>query len=309
MTVDEPSALSAHDSYGPGPAAAHPDAPALAAVAVEVAEAAAQLVRRRRAEVFGAGDGPAAAAEAVQSKSTPTDPVTVVDTECEAAIRAHLARLRPGDTVLGEELGGADGAPDGAVQWVVDPIDGTVNFMYGIPAYAVSLAAQIDGRTVAGAVIDVAGGETFTAVAGAGATVTGADGKARRLGASAQTDPALALVATGFAYRAERRVRQGALIAALLPQVRDIRRVGAAALDLCMVAAGRVDAHFEHGLSPWDWAAGALIAAEAGARVWVPGTGSGADAGAVTVALAPGLAGPLLGVLDRAGALAAIPVR
>src|SRR5699024_7367109 len=143
----------------------------------------------------------------------------------------------------------------------------------------------------------------------AGATVTRRDGKARRLGASAQTDPALALVATGFAYRAERRVRQGALIAALLPQVRDIRRVGAAALDLCMVAAGRVDAHFEHGLSPWDWAAGALIAAEAGARVWVPGTGSGADAGAVTVALAPGLAGPLLGVLDRAGVLAAIPVR
>ncbi len=309
MTADLPPALSAHDSYGPGAAAPHPDAPALAAVAIEVAEAAAQQVRRRRAEVFGIGGGPADAATAVQSKSTPTDPVTVVDTECEAAIRAHLARLRPDDTVLGEELGGSDAVPDGAVQWVVDPIDGTVNFMYGVPAYAVSLAAQIGGRTVAGVVVDVAGRETFTAIAGAGATVTGRDGHRRPLGASAQVDPALALVATGFAYRTERRVRQGALIAELLPQVRDIRRVGAAALDLCMVAAGRVDAHFEHGLSPWDWAAGALIAAEAGAQVWAPGTDSGSDAGAVTVAVAPGLAAPLIALLDRVGALEPIPVR
>jgi len=304
--VDRPE-----NRYGPGADArtgdgADADPPALLAVAVEVAQAAAAHVRARRPEVFR-GPGPRSADGAVRAKSTPTDPVTVVDTESEDLVRSMLARLRPRDVILGEEAGGAAAAP-GQVRWVVDPIDGTVNFLYGIPAYAVSLAAQIDGRSVAGAVVDVAGGCLYSACAGGGAHLTTADGTVTPLRANGVTDPALALVATGFGYERERRVRQGRIIAELLPQVRDIRRIGAGALDLCMVAAGFVDAHFEHGLSPWDWAAGALIAGEAGAVVRVPGPESTSGEGAVTLAAAPGIAEALLRILGDAGGLDPIPV-
>ncbi|QKT07456.1 inositol monophosphatase [Gordonia sp. X0973] len=277
----------------------------LAEVAVAVAERAADHVRSRRAELFGpAANAPAE--DVVRTKSAPTDPVTVADTESEEVIRAELARLRPADTILGEEGGGATEVPDG-IRWVVDPIDGTVNFLYGIPAYAVSVAAQLDGRSVAGAVVDVARQVTYHAWAGGGAYRTDASGTSR-CRPSAASEPALALVATGFAYSARRRREQARLLQELLPEVRDIRRIGAAALDLCLVAEGAVDAHFEHGLSPWDWAAGGLIAAEAGAVVRTPSPASRADAGDITVAIAPRLADALMGLLDEAGALAPLPI-
>ncbi|WP_228460777.1 inositol monophosphatase family protein [Gordonia crocea] len=275
----------------------------LVEVAVAVAETAADHVRRRRPELFANG---AANRGVVQTKSAPTDPVTVADTESEDVIRAELAQRRPGDAVLGEEGGGDREAPSG-IRWVVDPIDGTVNFLYGIPAYAVSVAAQVDGRSVAGAVVDVARGVTYHASLGGGAFRTDASGT-MALSASAATDPALALVATGFAYSAQRRREQARILCDLLPAVRDIRRIGAAAIDLCLVAEGSVDAHYEHGLSPWDWAAGALIAAEAGAVVITPSADSRSDAGDVTVAIAPGLADPLRAVLDGCGALAPLPL-
>ncbi|GAB3126401.1 inositol monophosphatase family protein [Tsukamurella serpentis] len=283
----------------------HQDRWELSEIAVTIAREAAQHVATRRAEVFGdnafderGDDSP----EAVSTKSTPTDPVTVVDTETERFVRDRLARLRPGDTVLGEEYGGGAGAP-GAVRWVVDPIDGTVNFLYGVPAYAVSIGAQVDGVSVAGAVADVVGGTVYAASLGGGARAISADGTVRRLRANPITDPALALVATGFGYSRQRRERQGAVLAQVLPQVRDVRRIGSAALDLCMVASGRADAHFEHGLSPWDWAAGALIAQEAGATVIVPGPDSNSDDGALTLAVAPAIADRFIEILRGAGGL------
>lgn len=280
------------------------DAEVLRGVAVRVATEAAEHVRTRRPQVFG--DSADAEAEAVQTKSTPTDPVTVVDTETERVLRELLAQLRPGDAVLGEEEGGGDESVDG-VRWVLDPIDGTVNFMYGIPAYAVSVAVQIDGVSVAGAVVDVARDVVYSAAQGHGATARYADGRIERLQCSGVTELSMTLLATGFGYGSRRRAAQGAIIAELLPKVRDIRRIGSAALDLCMVASGAVDAHFEHGLSPWDWAAGSLIAAEAGALVDVPAATSSSADGVVTVAMAPGIAEPLTAALRLVGALDPIP--
>ncbi|MGB7363115.1 MAG: inositol monophosphatase family protein [Rhodococcus sp. (in: high G+C Gram-positive bacteria)] len=275
------------------------DPEVLRRIAVDVARLAGRHVSRRRPEVFGMGaDG--AAADAVQSKSTPTDPVTVVDTETEEIIRARLAVLRPDDSVLGEEGGGDTEAPSG-VRWILDPIDGTVNFLYGIPAYSVSVAAQVDGVSVAGAVQDVVGDRTYAAYVGGGAWSSDATGPWKRLRVTDVDDVGLALVATGFGYDPARRRRQGAVVSALLPEVRDIRRIGSAALDLCMVAAGRVDAHFEHGLSPWDWAAGGLIAAEAGAHVITPSPHSRSDDGEVTIAVAHGVAGDFLELLTQLG--------
>ena len=273
-------------------------------IAVRVATNAAAHVRLRRPQVFGGGshvdDG------AVQSKSTPTDPVTVVDTETERVLREMLARLRPDDAVLGEEEGAENYSLDG-VRWVLDPIDGTVNFMYGIPAYAVSVAVQIDGVSVAGAVVDVARDLVYSAAKGRGAVVERADGTQEILRCSGVTELSMTLLATGFGYGARRRAVQGAIVSELLPQVRDIRRIGSAALDLCMVASGTVDAHFEHGLSPWDWAAGGLIAAEAGALVRLPAPNSTSAQGSVTVAMAPGISEAFLAALRSAGALDPIP--
>ncbi len=283
-------------------AVASADPSTLRAVAVAVAGEAADHVRARRRELFGAD--PAAQVGAVRTKSTDTDPVTVADTESEDLIRRRLTHLRPGDGFLGEERGGDSAGGEHRVRWVVDPIDGTVNFVYGIPAFAVSVAAQVDGRSLAGAVVDVTTGDTYSAAVDEGATLTTADGAVAILRCTPVTDVGLALVATGFSYDAGRRARQGRLVAELLPRVRDIRRIGAAALDLCMVAAGRLDAHYEHGLNPWDWAAGALIAAEAGASVRLP-TGFGAD-GELTVAVAPGIAGEFQALLTALGADAPI---
>lgn len=274
----------------------------LRTVAEALATEAAAFVRRRRAEVFDA-DHPGAAA--VRAKSTPTDPVTVVDTDTERLLRGRLAQLRPGDPVLGEEGGGPADSP-GAVTWVLDPIDGTVNFVYDIPAYAVSIAARVHGVSVAGAVADVVGGRVYSAGVGLGAHVVDQWGTFP-LQCSAVGDLSMALLGTGFGYAARRRAAQAAVLAKLLPVVRDVRRIGSAALDLCMVAAGRLDAFYEHGLHVWDLAAGSLIAAEAGARVLLPDLDHPAGGLGLTIAAAPGIADELTAALQRFGGLDPMP--
>ena len=227
------------------------------------------------------------------AKSTPTDAVTVMDRRAEALILDGLAAERPHDRVVAEESG--DNDRDAEVTWFVDPLDGTVNYLYGIPQYAVSIAASIGDVVVAGVVADVAREETYAAVRGRGAT---RDGKPLRC--TAQADPALALVGTGFAYAAAIRTEQAGVIAQLLPKVRDIRRLGSAALDLCAVAAGSLDAYYEAGMHPWDWAAGTLIAREAGARVdGLRGRPPGAG---VMLAANPQLFGRVHDLLVAAGA-------
>jgi myo-inositol-1(or 4)-monophosphatase len=232
----------------------------LLALAVDVAREAGDLVAAGRAD----------AAVAVAVKSTPTDVVTAVDKASEELITGRLLAARPDDGLLGEE--GAARTGSSGVRWLVDPIDGTVNFLYDLPAYAVSIAAEVDGVVVAGAVLNVATGELFTASAGGGAYVSGparpgSTGARRRLTGSSPKSLEQTLVATGFGYRVEQRRAQGEAVARLLPRVRDIRRFGSAALDLCAAAAGRVDAYYELDLNPWDHAAGALVAAEAGLTV------------------------------------------
>lgn len=277
-------------------------------LAVSLAQEAAAHIRRRRPEVFGGGADSSAVPpnSAVQTKSSRTDPVTIVDQEAEQVIRERLARERAGDAILGEEGGGSDTSTSG-LRWVVDPIDGTVNFLYGIPAYAVSVAVQRDGISIAGAVVDVVADAVYSAARGSGSFLTDRSSNSTQLRCNEVTELDLALVATGFGYGAPRRRRQGELLAELLPRVRDIRRIGSAALDLCMVAAGKADAHYEHGLSPWDWAAGTLIAEEAGAWVRLPSPQSNGAAGELTVAAAPGIARELNQLLVELGVDQPIP--
>lgn len=272
-------------------------------LAVHLAETAAAHVRARRPEVFGPG---AQADDAVQSKSTPTDPVTIVDTETEALVRRMVAELRPGDRVVGEEDGGSLADDPDLVHWVVDLIDGTVNFVYGIPSYSVSVAAVRGGVSVAGAVTDVAHAVTYSAGLGQGAHRAEAGLEPIRLRANPVDTLEMALVATGFAYATDRRIRQGELVARVLPHIRDIRRFGSAALDLCAVAQGRTDAYYEHGLNLWDWAAGALIAAESGVRLILPGPDSPGTAGELVAAAAPGIADELFGLFERTDVTAPI---
>lgn len=233
---------------------APPPAPELRDLAVAVASRAAERVRERA----GAAD------LRVDTKSTATDPVTEVDREVERLIVGALLDARPDDAVVGEE--GADRAGTSGVGWIIDPIDGTVDFVYGIPGCNVSVAATVDGEVVAGAVVDPLHGDVFAAARGHGATRNG-----EPVACTTVVDPALALVGTGFAYDPAERARQAGVLTHVLPRVRDIRRVGAAALDLCWVACGRLDGYYERGLKAWDWAAGALIAEEAGARVGTVG--------------------------------------
>ena len=275
----------------------------LRAVAEQLAAEAAAFVRRRRTETFGVPAGSAAAQ--VRAKSSPTDPVTIVDTETEQLIRRRLAELRPGEPILGEE-GGGQAADSGTVRWVVDPIDGTVNFVYGIPAYSVSIAAQLDGRSVAGAVADVVSGDIYSAGIGLGAHVL-VGGVRSPLRCSDADDLSMALLGTGFGYEPNRRAAQAALLARMLPVIRDIRRIGSAALDLCMVAAGRLDAQYEHGLSVWDWAAGALIAAEAGAVLVLPEPDEPGTAGSLVLVAAPEVAAQLIAALDGFSGLGPLP--
>jgi myo-inositol-1(or 4)-monophosphatase len=277
------------------------DRDGLRAVAEQLAAEAADFVRRRRTEVFGADASRAAAESAVRSKSTPTDPVTVVDTETERLLRDRLAELRPGDPIVGEEEGGAVLGHHGKPTWVLDPIDGTVNFLYGVEAYAVSVGVQVDGQSVAGAVANVPTGEVFSAASGGGAHLR-RDGVTRALRCTAVDNLSMALVGTGFGYSPECRRQQAEVLARLLPEVRDVRRIGSCALDLCMVADGRLDAYYEVGVNVWDWAAGALIAQEAGAVLRLPPLERGDDQSGVIVAAAPGIAAAFDDALARAGA-------
>jgi myo-inositol-1(or 4)-monophosphatase len=274
----------------------------LRSVALQLATEAADFVRRRRGEVFGDAAWPETTGATVRAKSTPTDPVTIVDTETERLLRDRLAELRPGEYILGEEEGGRTDSPAGGPTWVLDPIDGTVNFVYGLPAYAVSVGVQVDGVSVAGAVAHVATGAVYSAALGHGAQVR-QGGETTPLRCTAVDDLAMALVGTGFSYEPQRREQQAAVLARLLPRVRDIRRMGSAALDLCMVAAGGLDAYYEDNLNVWDWAAGALIAAEAGAGLRLPAADGAVGGAGLVVAAAPGIAVALGDALARFGAL------
>lgn len=211
------------------------------------------------------------------SKSSPEDVVTDADRETEALIRLRLAEARPHDGFYGEESNATGGTS--GLTWVVDPIDGTVNYLYGIPAWCVSIAV-VEGEpdpatwtALAGAVRNPVADELFTASAGRGAFLG-----QRQLLVPAEVPLSLALLGTGFSYQAARRERQADVVRGLIGQVRDIRRIGSAALDLCSVAAGRLNLYYERGLNPWDQAAGSLIAREAGAKVGAFGAGrEGAD--------------------------------
>jgi myo-inositol-1(or 4)-monophosphatase len=293
-----------------------PDAGELLALAAKTAAAAARLL---------ADEGAQARPEVVETKSSLTDVVTAMDRRAEALITEQIRAARPGDAILGEEGGETHGAPvpgqpDGGapaaeVRWIVDPLDGTVNYLYGLSDWAVSIAADVAGTIVAGVVAVPLHGETFLAVRGQGAwrrtdsglhsaIGSGAIGSGA-IGSGADGDTALrcnrgvplgqALVGTGFGYLPGRRRVQGEVVSALLPQIRDIRRGGSAAVDLCMVAAGRLDAFYERGLNHWDYAAGALIAAEAGARV--TGLAGRPPGSSMTVAAGPGLYEALTGAL------------
>ncbi len=218
-------------------------------LALDVAREAAELIRRERA----------AGVEVAATKTSLTDVVTKVDHDSEQLIRTRLLAARPGDGFLGEE-GGHDDTETG-VRWVVDPIDGTVNFLYGLPQYAVSIAAEVDGVAQVGVVLNVPTGVTYWAVLGGGAHRDGTPLQVRGPAPLSQR-----LVLTGFNYEPRVRTLQAQAIARLLPVVRDIRRPGSAALDLCHVAEGAADGYVEEGVNPWDHAAGGLVAREAGAR-------------------------------------------
>lgn len=256
-------------------------------LAVPIAAEAAATARQMRAEaIIG-----------FATKSTTTDVVTAADKAVERQITEALRRSRPTDAILGEEYGDNQASGPGQVRWIVDPIDGTVNYLYGIAQYAVSLAAEVDGEVVAGVVHNAASDAVWTAAKGHGAWRGG-----KRLAGSDQTDLEQTMVATGFAYAASRRAHQGEVVAALLPRVRDIRRMGSAALDLCAAAEGQVDTYYEKGLAEWDLAAGGLIAREAGLLVTgLNGRAAGPD---MVLAAPPALHGPLhdlLAALDADG--------
>ncbi|MFC4564790.1 inositol monophosphatase family protein [Nocardiopsis mangrovi] len=229
----------------------------------------------------------------LDTKSSPTDVVTAMDRAVEELIRKRLLAARPDDAVLGEEGGAAAG--QSAVRWIVDPIDGTVNYLYGREDWAVSIAAEAAGEVVAGVVAVPARGDVYTAVRGGGAFCNG-----RPITVAPAVPIDFALVATGFGYSSARRAHQAEVLRQVLPRVRDIRRGGAAAVDLCGVARGRSNAYYERGLSPWDWAAASLIAQEAGARV---GGLNGAPAGPDLFIAAPaGLFEELHDLLEPLGA-------
>jgi fructose-1,6-bisphosphatase/inositol monophosphatase family enzyme len=232
-------------------------------------------------------------ARVAATKTSLTDIVTEYDRRAEDLISARLAAARPGDGLVGEE--GSSRPSTTGVRWVVDPLDGTVNYLYGHPGFAVSVAAEAAHQPLVGVVLDPLHQDTFTAAAGRGAA---RNGEPIRVGPA--PDLGEALVATGFSYRPERRARQAAVLTEVLPRVRDIRRVGSAALDLCSVACGRVDAFYEELLNPWDYAAGALVAREAGALV-SDGRG-GPPSSVLCVAAGPALHGPLVELLLGAGA-------
>ncbi len=256
----------------------------LEGVACEVAQDAGRLVHDERPADLG-----------MSEKSSRTDVVTEMDVRSQQLLLDRLAELRPDDAVLGEEEGGRGGTS--GVTWVVDPIDGTTNYLYGVPDYAVSVAAVVGDpavpgqwHAVAAAVFSPPSGELFHAHRGGGAWLT-TSGGSRALRVNATDDLGLSLVGSGFGYAAELRERQARLLVELLPRVRDLRRHGSAALDLCAVACGRLDGYYETGLHPWDRAAGELVASEAGAVLGGPV--DEVPARDLTWAAAPGIADEL----------------
>lgn len=228
----------------------------------------------------------------VQTKSSATDPVTVVDKEAEALVRELLLQIRPKDSVLGEEspninleenVSSSINSKSGEIRledslhWIVDPIDGTVNYIYGLPAYAVSLACVYQGEVVAAAVADVYHEQTYVAAKDSGAYLVHDAGTYRKLKCNNPLSLEQAIIATGFTYKKELRKVQGDLLSKMIGKVRDVRRIGSAAIDLCAVGAGIVDGYYEHALNCWDYAGGLLVAKEAGAKsinvdISVPGT-------------------------------------
>jgi myo-inositol-1(or 4)-monophosphatase len=236
-------------------------------------------------------DGRRRALATARAKSTSTDMVSELDHAAEALIREVLLGARPDDGFLGEETGASPGSS--GTTWVVDPLDGTTDYLYDHPGWNVSIAATDADGAVAAVVAIPHLGETFTATRGGGARRNG-----EPVTCSVLDDLPGALCATGFAYDPERRRRQAEVLTAVLPRVRDIRRMGAAAADLCSVACGRVDAYWERGLGPWDAAAGALVAREAGATVW----GDDLAPGTFVLAAAPGIFTALRDLLVDSGA-------
>jgi myo-inositol-1(or 4)-monophosphatase len=249
-------------------------------VALEVAAGAAQLLEQYSTTLL----------TEVSTKSSPTDLVSEADRASEAYILSALRRARPLDSVQGEEGSAHEGTS--GVSWIADPLDGTTNFFFRVPAYSVSLAARCNGELVVGVVVDPSRHETWSAARGRGATCNGTACHV----ANGRSDLSTALVATGFGYRPEQRAEQAAILPRLLPAVRDIRRFGSAALDLCWVAGGRFDAFYESGLNDWDWAGGGLICEEAGGRVaMLPGR--------VLLASTPELSDPLADLISGAPAV------
>jgi myo-inositol-1(or 4)-monophosphatase len=259
------------------------DVDALVGLAEEVAREAGSLLH----------EGLHGQRSMIATKTSRTDMVTEMDRASEALIVERLLGSRPDDGILAEEGSARDGTS--GVRWVIDPLDGTTNYLYGHPTYSVSIAAEVDGEVVAGVVGDPSLGEYFTATKGGGAFLNGSP-----VDHSGKDDLSTALVATGFAYVRDLRARQAEVLVAVLPTVRDIRRAGAASLDLCWVACGRLDGYYEISLQPWDVAAGILVASEAGA--FVSGVDGGPPSAASVLAAAPGVAPALLRLLADAGA-------
>lgn len=253
------------------------DARELLSVAVDCASRAGVLLLDR----FGG------TATGVGTKSSTADLVSDADRDAERLIVEAIRAARPGDAILAEEGGGGAGE---RLRWIVDPLDGTVNYLFGIPHWCVSIACEDDAGTLVGVVHDPCRGETFTALRGAGAELNG-----RPLRLESSTDLSTALLGTGFSYDPAERERQAAITARAFPTLRDIRRQGSAALDLAWVAAGRYDGFFETDLAPWDWAAGGFIAAEAGAELREIPPGPGGHFG--LVATRRGLADAVLALI------------
>ncbi|MFI6645162.1 inositol monophosphatase family protein [Streptomyces sp. NPDC050504] len=255
----------------------------LLALALEAASRAGELLR----------DGRPADLGVAATKSSPIDVVTEMDIAAEKLITGFLAERRPDDGILGEEGASTEGTS--GVRWVVDPLDGTVNYLYGLPTWAVSVAAERDGERVVGVVEVPMRRETCRAVLGGGAYLNDRPIRCRPAPPLDQ-----ALVSTGFNYVAEVRRHQADVAQRLVPKLRDIRRGGSAAVDLCDVAAGRLDGYYERGLHPWDLAAGDLIAREAGALTG--GRPGGPPDGDLAVAAVPGVFEPLQALLEEYGA-------
>ncbi len=261
---------------------------------VELAGVALRAAQEAAGILWEGAPGRGGDVTGVDTKISSTDMVSDVDRASEAAVARILATDRPDDAVLGEE--GTSKSGSSGVTWVVDPLDGTTNFLFGIPQWSVSIAAEMEGRAVVGVVIDPSRNEVWAAMAGHGAFLNGRRCMVRPDRSTLDT----ALVATGFGYRAQRRQWQARVAAQVIPAVRDIRRLGSAALDLCWTGAARFDAYYEWGLNPWDYSAGALFASEAGATVQILGHR--------TVVAAPAhLFGPLCRLLESAGAMDAEP--